>query len=408
MLPALLNFTLGLLLVLVLRVPARRWFGAGPAFSLWLLPCVLASLPWLPTLPSAWTTIAPLQVSPGSISLVARPEMIATRIPSALACWGAGAAAGILRILLQYGQILRDSRRPPKALVEGLQKVCSAIDSTRLLVHPAGPAVLWSTRSLILLPADFLERYEAAQQRLVLQHESTHLRRGDPLWRLLAEICTALLWFHPLVWLAIPRLRLDMELACDEHVLRHSPDDESCYAHTLLQTTAGNTPAALIPWLQPAQLKERLQMIQRHRPGNARRRIGTAALCVLMASSALALQATTPDRPASSDLSFNIKLQPHYPQDAVKNMQEGTVVLMVLVGTDGTPLKVEVDPKTKAVPSLVKAASEAAMQWHFNPAMKDGKPIEGYVRVPVQFSLDPLPASPDTPMNPQHSSSTNS
>jgi beta-lactamase regulating signal transducer with metallopeptidase domain len=40
--------TLGLTLVLLLRRPARRAFGAGPAFTLWLLPIVLELAPLLP------------------------------------------------------------------------------------------------------------------------------------------------------------------------------------------------------------------------------------------------------------------------------------------------------------------------------------------------------------------------
>jgi hypothetical protein len=40
---------------------------------------------------------------------------------------------------------------------------------------------------------------------------------------------------------------------------------------------------------------------------------------------------------------------------------------------------------------LIAAASDAARQWHFNPQMKGGKPIDGYARVPVKFDLTPLP-----------------
>jgi hypothetical protein len=43
---------------------------------------------------------------------------------------------------------------------------------------------------------------------------------------------------------------------------------------------------------------------------------------------------------------------------------------------------------------LIAAATHAARQWRFNPQMKDGKPIEGYARVPVKFMLDPLTDGP--------------
>lgn len=83
--------------------------------------------------------------------------------------------------------------------------------------------------------------------------------------------------------------------------------------------------------------------------------------------------------------------------DAITNKQEGTVVLNVLVNADGNPRKVEVDPATRAAPSLVKAASDTAMQGHFSHMMKNGKPVEGYARVPVKFSLTPLPPTPSAP-----------
>lgn len=44
----LLLATVGLIVVLLLRCPLRRVFGAGPAFTLWLLPLLLAAAPWLP------------------------------------------------------------------------------------------------------------------------------------------------------------------------------------------------------------------------------------------------------------------------------------------------------------------------------------------------------------------------
>ena len=138
-------------------------------------------------------------------------------------------------------------------------------------------------------------------------------------------------------------------------------------------------------------------MIQRHRPGTLRRRIGFIGLVALMAGGAFATQAVVhagPDQPASADTDYNASIQPHYPADAITNKQEGMVILNVLVGADGTPRRVDVDPATRAAPSLVKAASDTARQWHFSPMMKNGKPTEGYARVPVKFSLTPLPSAP--------------
>jgi TonB family protein len=258
----------------------------------------------------------------------------------------------------------------------------------------------------MLLPPDFHQRFDAGQRELILRHELSHLQRGDALWSLLAELTLVLLWFHPLAWLALPRFRLDQELACDEHVLRATPEAESRYAQTLLHSTGMEALPALIPWLAEPQLKERLIMIQHRRPTPLRRHIGFVALASLMLGCAALAQAghstTTAQShaPASQDLSYNIRIQPQYPSDAIKNGEHGMVMLMVRVGKDGKPRMVEVDRKTTTAPvSLIKAASDTAMQWRFNPALKHGKPIEGYVRVPVRFDLTPQPDESAAPVS---------
>ena len=55
--------------------------------------------------------------------------------------------------------------------------------------------------------------------RLVLVHELVHVRRQDVLVEGLLWLAGALYWFHPAVWLAAGRLRLERERTCDEAVL---------------------------------------------------------------------------------------------------------------------------------------------------------------------------------------------
>ncbi|TPG10617.1 M56 family peptidase [Rhodanobacter glycinis] len=396
--PGVLTYvTLGLALVLAWRKPARRMFGAGPAFTLWLLPPLLTMLPWLPTLPATWATTPTLLVLPATAAFGALSMSAASPLRWPLLLWLIGTLACLLRLTMHYERLLRQSHQLPADMLCVLQADLGDLDPRRLWLHPAGPAVLWAPQSRVLLPADFLDRFDADERRLVLQHESMHLRRGDALWSLLAELAAALLWFHPLAWFALPRLRLDQELACDERVLHQSPQDTARYARTLLHSTGQNTAPALIPWLAEPQLKERLSMIQHRRPGILRRQIGFVCLTAIMAGSVFFAQATTPpapDQQATADVGYNTQFQPRYPADAVKNRQEGTVVLSVLVGTDGTPRKIEAERGSNAAPSLIAAASEAAAQWRFSPGTKGGKPVESHARVPVKFSLDPLPPAP--------------
>jgi TonB family protein len=409
MLTMLLYLTLGLLAVLACRRPARRLFGAGPAFTLWLLPPLLAALPWLPALPSGWVLPAPMLVSPTTQALIARTTSVASESHWLQWLWLTGMSLGLLRLALHYLRIRRDSRQLPEAMVRVLRSELDSPAMRRLRLHPAGPAVLWAPRSLVLLPEDFLQRFDAAERRLVLQHEFAHLHRGDALWSLCAELLFALLWFHPLAWLALPRLRLDQELACDERVLRQSPRQATTYAHTLLHSTGLHMTPALIPWLSEPQLKERLHMIQRNYPGTWRRRIGFVGVAVLMLGGAVMAQAAQEQgaQPRTVDVGINEHFPPHYPADAIQNRTEGTVLLKILVGTDGKPRTITADPATKAAPELVAAAIAAAKNWHFNPVLKDGKPAEGWLLVPMTFNIEPMvdvppapPAPPAPPMAP--------
>ena len=129
-------------------------------------------------------------------------------------------------------------------------------------------------RACLLVPPHFLAQYSVEQRELIVQHELAHLHRGDALWILLAECALAVLWFHPLMWFALPRFRLDQELACDEHVLRASPEQTQRYAKTLFHSIAADAQPVLLNWLAEPQLKERLLMIGRPPLSALRRCIG--------------------------------------------------------------------------------------------------------------------------------------
>lgn len=402
----LLYLTFGLALVLVLRGPMRRLFGAAPTFMLWLLPPWLAALPWLPIPAPDWFAASSLQVVPAARLLMAQASPPLAGMHWWWLVWVVGSAPCVVRLAWHYRRMQRDSRPLPAALLRALLVEGHALDPRSYRLHPAGPAVLWApSRCRILLPEDFLQRFDVEQRRLVLQHEHTHVRRGDGLWCLLAELAVAMLWFHPLAWLALSRLRLDQELACDECVLRQSPQSATRYARTLLHGTGVTTAPVFIPWLTQPQLKERLLMIQRTRPGNLRRCVGFAALAVLMAGSTSAVLAATHDHMSNipietptTAVSFRPP-PPIYPKSAIKNKHQGIVYLDVLVGTDGSAKQIKLDPKSTAPSDLVQSAMAAAEKWRFNPGTKNGQSVEGWVRIPITFELDDKQASshPATP-----------
>lgn len=78
---------------------------------------------------------------------------------------------------------------------------------------------------------------------------------------------------------------------------------------------------------------------------------------------------------------------PSYPRDAMHNRTTGKVVLRIAVDAEGRATDVVV---TEAHPKGVFEATSiaAARQWRFTPAMKDGKPVAGLIRVPISFDMD--------------------
>ena len=58
--------------------------------------------------------------------------------------------------------------------------------------------------------------------RFVIEHEKTHIRRGDVYFKLIAFLILAAYWVNPLAWVAFKLFNLDMELSCDEAVIRRA------------------------------------------------------------------------------------------------------------------------------------------------------------------------------------------
>lgn len=78
---------------------------------------------------------------------------------------------------------------------------------------------------------------------------------------------------------------------------------------------------------------------------------------------------------------------PAYPASALRSNETGTVLLRALVGADGVPIEVNVVGHSGSR-DLDRAAANAVRQWRFNPAQRNGQPVEASVDVPITFSLE--------------------
>ena len=98
------------------------------------------------------------------------------------------------------------------------------------------PFVTGLFRPRIYLPEDM----EWHEQSYVLLHERIHIRRGDHIWRILAYAALCLHWFNPLVWVAFFLSERDMEMSCDEAVIRKFGSHiKKEYSTSLLTMAAG-------------------------------------------------------------------------------------------------------------------------------------------------------------------------
>ncbi len=97
-----------------------------------------------------------------------------------------------------------------------------------------GPLTYGIFRPVILLPSAIT--LDEEELICVLEHEWIHILRWDVFVKYMLYLTVCLYWFHPLVWLMAGLLERDMEIACDEEVVKKYPDSfRKTYALTLIR-----------------------------------------------------------------------------------------------------------------------------------------------------------------------------
>ncbi|TMA97559.1 MAG: energy transducer TonB [Deltaproteobacteria bacterium] len=78
--------------------------------------------------------------------------------------------------------------------------------------------------------------------------------------------------------------------------------------------------------------------------------------------------------------------RPDYPESARRDGREGRVLLRVLVDDQGRSKQVEIN-NSSGSDALDRAAAEAIKRWRFHPARHGDKPVESWLRIPIEFRL---------------------
>ena len=280
-----------MILVLVLREPVRRQFGAGAAYALWLVPAARIAMPTLTS--TVERTVAPAPaVEPLALAAAPLPPPEPSLLDSvgglaglALWLWLGGAA-------LMLGHGLATYRRQRRhVLGEAVQ--LARLDSIRIVRSEAvrGPLAFGILDRVIALPADFETRFDERQRRLALDHELAHHRSGDLLANLVAYVLLCLQWFNPLAWVSHAAFRFDQEAACDARVLdKAKGPDRAAYGQAIAKAASGRALLFSGALDRPTTLKRRLStMLNNSTP---RRRLAGKVIVLAVLGVALPMTAS--------------------------------------------------------------------------------------------------------------------
>lgn len=286
-----LAMTFALLLVMAIRTPLRRHFGARVAYLAWwlvplailavLLPAPVREVATMSQVGLVTVGVGPLQALPAGNTTATLPDY-RSWLPL---LWSCGVV--VTALLFQ-----RMQRRYLRALGE-----LSPAGEGVFVSQSAGacPAVVGAWKPRIVLPADFAFRYPMQEGEMVMAHERAHMRRGDSAANLAVVALRSVYWFNPLLHWASSRFRQDQEMACDAMVLAQFPHRRRSYAEAMLKTQLAvlGLPVGC-HWQSSQALKERILMLKQPLPGKLRRWVGMAGVLAVLAASSFIAWASQP------------------------------------------------------------------------------------------------------------------
>ncbi len=279
-------------------------------------------------------------------------------------------------------------------------------------------------RPAVIVPETF-RGLSADEQEGVACHELLHVRRRDWPMTVLEELLRAVLWFHPAVWILLPKIALSREQVVDEHVIRLTGKRRQ-YLDALWRVVCTDqrpTSALVVPLLGRSHLVERVAWLNKEKPMSKSRIV--VSVLVLAASAALAGLVGASVFPAASETAMRIappavlddskleekdgegqklktvskdsecdeitdpevieKVNPRYPEEARKAKIMGNVIVETVINENGMVDDIKVVESPNEL--LSEAAVEAIRQWTFEPALCDGRPVGVYYNLTIKFHL---------------------
>jgi len=390
-----------------------------------LLP--LAPLEWARQAPLPYMTLEGLQVE--AVVTTALPTLQGLSWQIVLLIVVGVAMLGILRLAFglgylnrcrRYAQPLAPTPAPVSKILEQLGLEVPFLVSDRL----TAPLTYGWLRPTVLLPGSFCE-LSADQQEGVACHELLHVRRRDWPVTLLEEMLRAVVWFHPAVWLILPRIALSREQVVDADTVRLTGKRRQ-YLDALWRfvcSSQQSVAAMAVPFLGRRDLVDRVAWLKKEIPMSKARIVfsvlvlsislasvgafGASAFSshsqpALAISSSSATEQSEGEKPKSSDPKLKTtsaeslcdeithpvvveKINPKYPPSAREEKVMGMVTVETVINEEGVVEDIQVieSPDDR----LSAAAIEAIQQWRFEPALCDGTPVGVYYNLTINFRL---------------------
>lgn len=170
------------------------------------------------------------------------------------------------------------------------------------------PFVLGIVRPKIYIPFNLSEQ----EREYILKHEQYHIRRKDQIIKICAYILCVIYWFQPLIWFAYFVMIRDMEMSCDEYVLKNSKSDiRAAYSTSLLKlATKTEDFNAGLPAFGESDIRKRVKNIMKF---NAKKKwvsVVAAIAVVIVGVSCLTKAAVKTDANKSNKIIAEKKIGP--------------------------------------------------------------------------------------------------
>jgi len=267
----------------------------------------------------------------------------------------------------------------------------------------------------IVLPPDLFEKTNEEELRSILIHEMSHISHRDHWTGLVQRVIGAFFWWNPLTYGLSADFSHEREYVCDMYVRHHG--NPRAFANCLLnlardaQSIKG-LPMAFCAITSTGFLEKRIRkIISGGQIMKTRLSKRTFLVHVLVSMVVVGLLFSVnwtmadqssvdfPDEEIGTGMEMDTPARiieafpPVFPPEALENHIEGRVTIRFVVDTEGMPQELEI---VEADPEGIfeQSALDAVSQYEFEPAVKDGMPVNSLVTLPVVYGI-PDASEPD-------------